>query len=524
MISQTRNIQRVFTRGLLLAILEKDTILSGIKVFDDGYIKMIVQEWDEYWEPVRCLDQTNLNEELAMLRSAWNRYIKSRFAVSYRINYCYLYFVLLESIWQYRNQIINHIWARALRTALGFECFRIIPAASDNVLAAGTCTLRNPCYLLSKLKMPKSLDDPQYLPVIIVPDTERPELFYHYRQYVLSSDSPLSLLQYPAVLKGKRSESFKLVNILAGGLKDGVDPRTDERAERLFDRLVRPILAANIRTSEKLELELIDIGAGSGSLGAALCSKIRKHYANTLVRLRFVDLELVDTTRFFQRDERKSLDGLEYWGDDYRSWVGNFRSPAASGTLRIALVFKLLNNMSHFTVRPISSEELRPYFTDGGYDSGPSVFSPSYCLAPHGPGVGSLSISNKRVLLQEGRTFPHISLSPFYRGIYSLTKPDDDCVADSMTTFLPVRYFDGDSLVTQDGKSLIGRLSETCDYTIIEDADLRPQYLVDHLDNHSIDCCSVTNMTRTLKMKGNYLYVISAKRVAVPSLGGELIW
>ena len=103
-------------------------------------------------------------------------------------------------------------------------------------------------------------------------------------------------------------------------------------------------------------------------------------------------------------------------------------------------------------------------------------------------------------------------------------KPDDDCVEDSMNTFLPVRYFDGDSLVTQDRKSLIGRLSDTCDYTIIEDADLRPQYLVDHLNTNCIDCCSVTDMTRTLKMKGNYLYVISAKRVVVPSLGGELIW
>ncbi|HEY87765.1 MAG TPA: hypothetical protein G4O06_07065 [Dehalococcoidia bacterium] len=34
--------------------------------------------------------------------------------------------------------------------------------------------------------MPDVLDDPQFLPIITVAGTEKPELFYHLRQYTLS--------------------------------------------------------------------------------------------------------------------------------------------------------------------------------------------------------------------------------------------------------------------------------------------------------------------------------------------------
>jgi hypothetical protein len=55
--------------------------------------------------------------------------------------------------------------------------------------------------------MPDVLDDPQFLPIITVAGTEKPELFYHYRQYTLSPDSLISLLFYPAVSGAKCSSS-----------------------------------------------------------------------------------------------------------------------------------------------------------------------------------------------------------------------------------------------------------------------------------------------------------------------------
>ena len=68
-------------------------------------------------------------------------------------------------------------WLNALRTALGFECFGITSLASDlEVLGAGICTIRNPCYLLVKLKKPDVLDDPQFLPIITIVGAKKTEL------------------------------------------------------------------------------------------------------------------------------------------------------------------------------------------------------------------------------------------------------------------------------------------------------------------------------------------------------------
>ena len=129
---------------------------------------------------------------------------------------------------------------------LGFECFAIASTTNgDEVFAAGTCTLLNPCYLLAKIKMPMMLDDPQFLPVITTGSTMEHELFYHYRQYTISQDSPISLLLYPRVSLNKRLESFKLISSFVVGFSDGIDPWTNERAQRLFQGVIQPILKVN---------------------------------------------------------------------------------------------------------------------------------------------------------------------------------------------------------------------------------------------------------------------------------------
>ena len=316
-------LQKIFSRGLLLTTLEKDVLLTGINVFDNGSIKLGTKNWNEYWLPVLNLKHKKVDKVLKHLYCSWNNYIDSSFDNSYRSVYCYYYFHLLELLIQIRTNIIHELWVNALRTVLGFECFSVFNGSIyQQSFAAGTCSLRNPCYLLSRLKMPNSLDDPQYLPLITISDTENPELYYHYRQYTLSPCSPLSLLLYPSVSIARRSESFALINILDRDLKNGIDPRTAERAKRIYDGIIRSIIKMYMYDGNKLDLEIVDIGAGTGSLVVAICREIRKHHVNCICLLRFLDLELADTTRFFRKDLLASLDGLEYWVNDYRDWHG----------------------------------------------------------------------------------------------------------------------------------------------------------------------------------------------------------
>jgi hypothetical protein len=231
-----KNLVRVYGRGQIPSILEKETILTGIKVFDGGRFILEMEDWSSYWQPLHKLGNKKVEENLDALHSAWRDYLRSGFNSTFRQEFCFRYFSLLDVLLSIHSESdATQSWLHALHTALGFECFGVTSSASDSeVFGAGTCTSRNPCYLLAKLKMSDVLDDPQFLPVITVVSTKKPELFYHYRQYTLSPDSPASLMFYPAASEERRSASFRLINSLAGGVSYGVDPRTRERAKRLY--------------------------------------------------------------------------------------------------------------------------------------------------------------------------------------------------------------------------------------------------------------------------------------------------
>jgi len=423
-----------------------------------------------------------------------------------------------------RTEFNTQEWVHSLQTVLGFECFGIASATYDKILAAGTCTLRNPCYLLAKLKMPFALDDPRLLAVITAPAIEQPELFFHYRQYSLSTDSPMSILLYPAVSIVKRLESFKLINSLVGGVSYGIDPRTVERARRIFQGIIRPLIEQKSHYKKAINLELADIGSGSGGLSAAICRKIYSLGVTPKLSLWFVDLEPADPARFFRNDKlRVFTDNLNFIGDDYRDWLTRPRPLPVKNGLRLALISNLFNNLSSFSVHCLSAENL-PLFLEHDECSELEKCRPSVCLAPHGTGVESLAISSTQFQLPEGRTFSQASLSKFYQGLYLLSGKADSGELPENGLFLPVRSFNPECLVTSNGKSVISCLVEECDYIIIEDADLRPQDLIDHARRYSLGSLTICDMTKALKLKSIYLYIIRPGKVNNLQLTGDQIW
>lgn len=161
---------------------------------------------------------------------------------------------------------------------LGFECAGIVADGSGRPVAAATTTLRNPCYLLAKLKHESALGDPQFLPLVTLPSTTSFGCFYHYRQHKLSTDSGLSLLLY---LNPRDSRCFPVVNALEGRISAGADPRADERAARIADGIVMPYLRGTSAfgdgaSGDVTEIEVVDLGSGSGILVAKLCRMMRR--------------------------------------------------------------------------------------------------------------------------------------------------------------------------------------------------------------------------------------------------------
>jgi hypothetical protein len=523
------SVARTYGRGKLLSILEKELILAKIIVINNNRFVPIVIDWNSYWQPLHQLGLFEIEGKLNKLYCAWKSYIQSHFNASSQRDYCYCYFDLLNNlISNFRKT--DHRWAISLRTTLGFECFGISDSLNEDLIGAATCTLRNPCYLLAKLKMPTVLDDAQYLPIITVSDTAKPELFTHYRQYTLSRDSKLSILLYPIVNEVKLSASFKLLNTFSGLIRYVADPWTDERAELIYERVLKNIIQTTFFDFNGISsLEFVDVGAGSGSLVSKFCQQIQKENivkdSYPQFRVWSIDLEPTDPSSFFKTSFlRKSVDTLTYIGDDYRSWLGQNQPLPKPNGIRIAIISKLLDVFSNYSFLQTSPEKLLKYWPKLLSSTDLNESMPKYCLAVNGKGPQALMISNSRLVTEKGKIYPLLSLSDYFRSIAILSDCENSTLPDTGKYYLPLRSFNSQCLVTFDGNSIISSLSNNCNYLIIEDADLTQRGLFNHCKQYSLDFLTVRDMTKALKLKGNYLYVIWAKNNFVPIIEGETIW
>jgi hypothetical protein len=215
---------------------------------------------------------------------------------------------------------------------------------------------------------------------------------------------------------------------------------------------------------------------------------------------------------------------IEYCAEDFRRWCGCTQVISGSCTIRIAIVSKLFNNLSKFSVQAISREALRASL--GKLDTSNTLKNclPTSCLVPDRPQYDQLSINYRRVILPVGRVVPQYSLLPFYEGLYSCFKAQEEPSTNSADcVFLPVRTFSRDCLLTYDKTSIISLLIDISDCLVIEDADLTPQSLIEHANSELKDC-SVFDMTKVLRLKRNYVYVICSNRTNMPFIGGERIW
>jgi len=530
--SPVENLTRVHGRGSLLTILEKETLLTRIKVLNNVCFITETKDWDLYRKPLRELGFPDVENKLINLHSTWSEYIKSGFNSFLRREYCFRYFTLLDIVLAYYHGTGDFLaWSYGLQAVLGFECFGITQFPDSEVLGAGVCTLRNPCYLLAKLKMPDAPDDPQLLPVITITGANKHDLFYYYRQYTLSPDSRISILLYPVVSEVKRSESFKVLNSLVGSVSYAIDPRTRERAKRLFHGAIFPIIQANkLDKSVDVSLELVDVGAGSGSLSSCMCQQVLDFGVasgfNPRLQLWFVDLEPTDPTRFFRKKGLgNAVDNLTYLGCDYRIWLSETEPLTQTRNIRIALMTKLFNNLSNFDIQRLSGEELATVRDKIAFSSNSAEYLPSFCLEPCGKGAESLITSNTRIALKAGRTFAQLSLSEYYRGLYYMTMMEKSAHISGESVFLPMRSFNPDSLITKDSRSVFSRLLEYCEFVVIEDADLRPNDLIVHMETFSLHSLAVQNLTKALGLTGNYAYVVWLKNMLLqPTFPGERIW
>jgi hypothetical protein len=501
----------VKNRAKILAAAETPKIISGIILNGNGSLEISMCNWAEYWGPVSTSKDSGMSENLEKFYLAWKEYILSGCHQSFQRQYCYLYHALMNRALNSRESFLtSDQFHKAISKIVSFENFRIKTDFVRNTASAGgTTTLRNPNYLLARIKNPNAPDDPRLLPLISTNET-RNELFHYYRQHRLSPDSGLSLLLYPVVTQAARPDSFGIINKLEACISSGTDPWAGKRAQT-FIRGIYPFVERTMRDygGGRMIIEFIDLGSGSGALLAHLCDELSKlldsEGAKYCFRIWMIDIAPVSPVKEFAKLKRRGkLDSVTCLPTDYKEWLSRQEPLPPAGHLRIAVVSRFFNNLSDFTIRELSLAELP------GLDGVSGQYKPHICLAYGGEGADALHATSSKLVLKEGNSFQQVSLSDYFKCLYLLQNSLRDATAiDPAKVFLPIRGFQMDSLITNNGESVLERLLEMCDAIALQDADLSPELLHSHIKTHCRTETDVIDLTDAIGLHRHHFYTIT---------------
>ncbi len=508
---------RSLFRGSLLSALQEPTLIKSVTVHQSGQFHIDTADWAEYWPPVTDLHIHEVDKRLESLRGIWLEYIACGFDSSHVADYCYNYFRLLNSVDAVVSTSVEMKYRAALRTVLAFECFAILTSPADSHGKAGaTTTLRNPAYLMAKLNAPNSPDSTGYLPLIMLAASEDAELFYHYRQLTLVPNSQLSLLIFPAASNRARTASFLTVDAFSNFATSGVDPRSEQRAKRIVNKVIDPVIRQWSAEKDTYRgVEIVDIGAGSGSLVSTTLKRSRTRLSaesgSCRVRVWSVDLVVRDPLRFLRGESiKEKFDCVTFFAEDNRRWLDSFDRLPASNGIRIGIISKLLNNLSKFDITGLSWADLcmepkaRRSFEKSDVHN--EKFLGQVCYG-FGDGDRAVSFQNRQIAADSSCSCILLSLSAFYRSMHRLTGCDSNDGREH-DFYAPARIFNEESLLSANGASILDGLLDVCDLLFIEDYDLFPQTLKAHILEHCDGGITAVDVSRTLRLRDNHAYLL----------------
>jgi len=522
------------TRQKIMEVLLSENILVGIHADHHGHTELITQTWGEYWKPVLNDLPDVIVQKIEELRITHSQFIVSRFSHKYMARYCFKYFSLLESILQYiqgNRKLESHI--TVLHKVLGFECFSVTLAGGQSPIAAGTSSIRNPCYLLAKIKQPRACDDPKYLALITTPEYSRNgSLFYHYRQYQLDKELNISLFLYPCNNLQKRHESFSAIEFLTSGFSGKPDPRSRPRADKITDLAIAPFLSGlqSVEQKNNCELNILDIGGGTGILMSSICKRLLSKYSDLLADRKFcctiVDLNLQDPVRYFRQGEiRRHLSFLSYEPTNYLEWLEKKVPVDGEADFDFTLLCRLLNNASIFTIESTANWDLIK--TLGGrqltqHQWEHNKFLPQNYLGQNLASNESVFLTNGRVELDLKSSFRHLSLTQYYEGLRIVGQGASQATNKVNEVHYPVRSFNPNALLFASGKSILDKLCTISKLTVIEDVDMTSEQLQIHLQKHNLKHIAASIIPQSKLHLAKLFCVCKADLANL--LPGERIW
>lgn len=478
--------------------------------------------WREYWRSDGRFFGVDLRlvQRLNRLKSAWLGVLRHPADRVTQMTYCWRYFGLLHHAMRIaRDEPWRPDPLSAIRRIVGFESF-VAEAAGEVGAAACTITTRNPAFLLGQLAADPMIPTPRHVPLLMPPGTS--DVFYHYRQVLVSGTPAQSILVDPAVSLRDRPASFLPIDRLTRLISERPDPYWKPRAKLLARRLLLPLLQAwsDSASAATAPLSVLDLGAGTGHLVAKAWTYLGRMSRHPLppAALHFVDSSPPAFGRSFglTRD-RAGVTHVEWTTGDYRALVDDDGWLRRSGAFDWVFACRVLDNTSNFLIEQISEAA-------EGFGMPDSTCLPHRCLAPRWQphGIRQLMVSPARRPAHGGTILPQFSLSDYFaamlaiqNGAMEATRPD--------AWYLPVRRFNPASLITPSGRSLVAQLMKAARSVIIEDVDVEPEHLMQHHAQFGLPGTAAVFCTRDGFNTEAKHYIITSPGWAA-HISGERLW
>lgn len=474
---------KTFQRLRLYKVLRLPMLLRSIMI-DGGSLHYDIVSWEEYWDDVPVSFRRHIED----LNKSWKTYISSGFTTAHGKSFSHFYLQLIraavvaEDMWTPANQ-------KFIGRILGFENFVIGFRSGPFAFAAATASFRSPLFLSFAGIRKHNRNDPSLLPLLVGLDGEVPGLYYHYRKHRLLKNTDENLLLFPAVDTEKRPSSFGGLQFLAGNMLSEWDSRIEQRSRLLANKVLVPLLSRTL--NQQKALRILDVGSGVGLFTSRVIARIVNSgiLEGRKIELSLVDILSTDPQKHFALPSiLASISKTEYISSDYAEWLSG--NSTEIGKFNLVFLFRILHNLSKFCIRSVSS------------DAEPTICRRSrYTIFPH--------------------------LSDYYCAISRLFPKNGECPNDRKTEsqiFYPSRQFDPSSLLTIDeGRSVIRRLAEMSSGILIEDGDLSPEILVEHLSQHKCERIRAYDLSQRLRLSINHIYWITQSGEE-NAINGKLIW
>jgi len=479
------SLSQAYARLLIKQALFSDEILIAIETDWYGHVKPVTQSWETYWaDVVPFLSESDITL-LQSLRQQHQALVGSNCNQVEITAYCASYHALLDSILRKSVTWSADAQAIILGRILGFECFTIKWHGVNSGIAAATSTLKNPNYLLSRLKFGQSQHDSKYV-AIITTATAAPELFYHYRQIKLGDEPDVRLFLYPAVSIEKRTGSFEVLESFVNGCSCKTDPHVPQRAKSLVESVLLPFWqkSSDGQQNNGREINVVDIGGGTGALVSNMWRYLLKCHPNFIkdsyLSCSIIGLRMQNPLRHFNKGILKgTISYLDYVQSDYLEWLCK-QSKEKNITYDFAMICRLLNNISTFEINETSDWHI---ITKLGGSVSALLCKPQTDQLPalvlKSDRASKIRLSSRKVSVNNGKTFRQMALSDYYRGLTYLTKGAQPYNDKSVCYLL--RQFSKNALCMPDGNSIFERLTKIAKLVIIEDVDLSRTVLLQHL-------------------------------------------